>query len=120
MLSWRTVGNWRKGGNERFGGGTKGLTRKELIGTGRGSRRDGAAGAGDGGSSGRSPPPRDKRNVAGMNIILFISDQERAIQHFPKTGCARTFLGCGGCGVTGSASNAPSPVPACAHPPGRR
>ncbi len=29
--------------------------------------------------------PLDKgRNVAGMNIILFLSDQERAIQHFPK------------------------------------
>ena len=28
--------------------------------------------------------PRDRRSAAGMNMILFISDQERAIQHFPR------------------------------------
>jgi hypothetical protein len=25
-----------------------------------------------------------KRNVTGMNVLLFITDQERAIMHFPK------------------------------------
>lgn len=65
--------------SERAGG----LTRKELLGTGasaaaaallaQGAGVERALGAGKGGN----------RDVAGMNIILFLTDQERAIQHFP-------------------------------------
>lgn len=60
-----------------------GLTRKELLGSGataaaaallaQGAGVERALGAGKG-----------KRDVAGMNIVLFLTDQERAIQHFPK------------------------------------
>jgi choline-sulfatase len=60
-----------------------GLTRKELLGSGataaaaallaQGAGVERALGAGKG-----------KRGVAGMNIVLFLTDQERAIQHFPK------------------------------------
>jgi choline-sulfatase len=61
----------------------EGLTRKELLGSGataaatallaQGAGVERALGAGKG-----------KRDVAGMNIVLFLTDQERAIQHFPK------------------------------------
>jgi choline-sulfatase len=60
-----------------------GLTRKQLLGTGasaaaaallaQGAGVERALGAGKGG----------KRDVAGMNIVLILTDQERAIQHFP-------------------------------------
>jgi choline-sulfatase len=60
-----------------------GLTRKQLLGTGasaaaaallaQGAGVEQALGAGKGG----------RRNVAGMNIVLILTDQERAIQHFP-------------------------------------
>ncbi len=61
----------------------EGLTRKELLGAGAaatataflsGSGVERALAAKGGGSGG----------VAGKNVILFITDQERAIQHFPK------------------------------------
>jgi arylsulfatase A-like enzyme len=59
-----------------------GLTRKQLIGTGAGAAAaallaqtgvDRALGAAKG----------KGKAVAGMNVILFLTDQERAIQHFP-------------------------------------
>jgi arylsulfatase A-like enzyme len=63
--------------------GRDGLTRKQLLGTGasaaaaallaQGAGVERALGAGKGG----------KRDVAGMNIVLILTDQERAIQHFP-------------------------------------
>ena len=59
-----------------------GLTRKQLLGTGAGAAAaallsrnlgiDAALGAGKGGEG-----------LDGKNVILFITDQERAIQHFP-------------------------------------
>jgi len=63
--------------------GAKGLTRKELIGSGAAAAATALLAQGTGVERALAAP-RDKRNVAGMNIILFISDQERAIQHFPK------------------------------------
>lgn len=61
----------------------EGLTRKQLLGTGAGAAAaallaqgagvERALGAGKGGG----------RDVAGMNIVLILTDQERAIQHFP-------------------------------------
>ncbi len=60
-----------------------GLTRKQLLGSGataaaaallaQGTGIERALGAGKGG----------RRDVAGMNIVLILTDQERAIQHFP-------------------------------------
>lgn len=67
----------RRDGEQRDG-----LTRKQLLGTGasaaaaallaQGVGVEGALGAGKG-----------RRDVAGMNIVLILTDQERAIQHFP-------------------------------------
>ncbi len=63
-------------------GTDKGLTRKELLGSGAGAAAaallsqtgiERALGAGAGGG----------KSVKGMNVILFLTDQERAIQHFP-------------------------------------
>ncbi|HKT83109.1 MAG TPA: sulfatase-like hydrolase/transferase [Solirubrobacterales bacterium] len=59
-----------------------GFTRKQVLGAGasaaaallaQGAGVERALGAGKGG----------RRNVAGMNIVLILTDQERAIQHFP-------------------------------------
>ncbi len=61
----------------------KGLTRKELIGSGAAAAAAALLPQATGVERALAAP-RDKRNVAGMNIVLFISDQERAIQHFPK------------------------------------
>jgi choline-sulfatase len=61
----------------------EGLTRKQLLGTGasaaaaallaQGAGVERALGTGKGGG----------RDVAGMNVVLILTDQERAIQHFP-------------------------------------
>ncbi len=69
--------------DEHGAGRQDGLTRKQLLGTGasaaaaallaQGAGVERALGAGKGGKS----------NVAGMNIVLILTDQERAIQHFP-------------------------------------
>jgi arylsulfatase A-like enzyme len=60
-----------------------GLTRKQLIGAGAGA----AAGAllTQGAVDRALAAAKGKRkDVAGMNIILFLTDQERALQHFPQ------------------------------------
>jgi choline-sulfatase len=36
---------------------------------------------------------KTKRNVAGMNVVLFITDQQRAIMHFPKNWAAQNLPG---------------------------
>ena len=67
------------------GSESNGLTRKELIGSGAAAAATALLSQGAGTGVERAlAAPRDKRNVGGMNIVLFISDQERAIQHFPK------------------------------------
>ena len=33
------------------------------------------------------------RTVAGMNVLLFITDQERALQHFPKNWARKNLPG---------------------------
>jgi arylsulfatase A-like enzyme len=63
---------------------TKGLTRKQLLGTGAGAAA--AAMLGSGGidrALGATAAASSKRSVKGMNVVLFLTDQERAIQHFP-------------------------------------
>src|ERR1700749_4301105 len=62
------------------------LSRRELL-------QRGAAVAGPALMLGRVPEAlsQPRNGVAGMNIIVFITDQERAIQHFPRD-WARTHL----------------------------
>ncbi|MGE0067037.1 MAG: sulfatase-like hydrolase/transferase [Solirubrobacterales bacterium] len=59
-----------------------GLTRKELLGTGA-TAAAAALIAQSGVDRAVAAAKGGKRNVAGMNVILFLTDQERAIQHFP-------------------------------------
>jgi arylsulfatase A-like enzyme len=59
-----------------------GITRKQLIGSGAGAAA--AAILSQGGVEQALAAAQGKRpEVAGMNVILFLTDQERAIQHFP-------------------------------------
>jgi choline-sulfatase len=62
-----------------------GLTRKELLGSGASAAAAAllAQGAGGGVERALAAPRGGARDVAGMNVILFLTDQERAIQHFP-------------------------------------
>ena len=59
----------------------EGLTRKQLLGAGAGV----AAGAllGQGAVERALGAGKGGQGAAGMNVILFLTDQERAIQHFP-------------------------------------
>jgi arylsulfatase A-like enzyme len=71
----------------------QGLTRKELLGSGAGvvtaallagSGVERAVAASKGGG---------RKNVAGMNVILILTDQERAIQHFPQNWLRKNLPG---------------------------
>ena len=64
------------------------LSRRELL-------RRGAAIAGPALALGRVPNARGQppKGVAGMNIVVFITDQERAIQHFPRDWARRHLPG---------------------------
>jgi choline-sulfatase len=64
------------------------LSRRELL-------QRGAAIAGPALALGRVPDAlgRPRKGVAGMNIIVFITDQERAIQHFPRHWARRHLPG---------------------------
>jgi choline-sulfatase len=59
-----------------------GLTRKQLLGTGAGAAAAAllspGLGVGNAFAAGKGP-----EGVGGKNVILFLTDQERAIQHFP-------------------------------------
>jgi len=72
--------------------GGDGLTRKELIGSGAAAAAAAMLpwGAGVEQATAAAKPGR---NVKGMNMILFISDQERAIQHFPRNWLRRNLPG---------------------------
>ncbi len=62
-----------------------GLTRKQLLGSGATAAAAALLAQGGGGverALGASRPGR--RDIGGMNVLLFITDQERAIQHFPE------------------------------------
>jgi choline-sulfatase len=61
----------------------RGLTRKELIGTGAGAAAAALLAQGSGVERALAATKGTRRDVAGMNILLFITDQERGIQHFP-------------------------------------
>jgi arylsulfatase A-like enzyme len=59
-----------------------GLTRKQLLGTGA-SAAAAALLAQGGVERALAAKKGSRRDVAGMNIVLILTDQERAIQHFP-------------------------------------
>jgi arylsulfatase A-like enzyme len=59
-----------------------GLTRKQLLGSGASAAAAALLAQGAGVESVLAAA-KGKRDVAGMNIVLFLTDQERAIQHFP-------------------------------------
>jgi choline-sulfatase len=78
------------------GNGKEGLTRKELIGSGAAAAAAALVAGGAGSGAARAlaaPGAAASRSVAGMNIVLFISDQERAIQHFPPNWLQRNLPG---------------------------
>jgi choline-sulfatase len=60
-----------------------GLTRKELIGSGAGIAAAAILAQRSGVERVLAAAKGKRRDVAGMNIVLFLTDQERAIQHFP-------------------------------------
>ncbi|HEX6688484.1 MAG TPA: sulfatase-like hydrolase/transferase [Solirubrobacterales bacterium] len=60
-----------------------GLTRKELIGSGATAAAAALLAQGAGVERALGAAAGKRGGVAGMNIVLFLTDQERAIQHFP-------------------------------------
>ena len=60
-----------------------GLTRKQLLGTGASAAAAALLAQGAGVERALGAKKGDRRDVAGMNIVLILTDQERAIQHFP-------------------------------------
>ncbi len=60
-----------------------GLTRKQLLGTGATAASALLLSQGAGIEQALAAAKGKRHDVAGMNIILFLTDQERAIQHFP-------------------------------------
>lgn len=63
-----------------------GLTRKELLGTGASAAAAAllAQGGGAGVERALAAAKGGSRDLGKMNVLLFITDQERAIQHFPQ------------------------------------
>ncbi|HWC07995.1 MAG TPA: sulfatase-like hydrolase/transferase [Solirubrobacterales bacterium] len=61
----------------------KGLTRKQLLGSGAGAAAA-ALLAGSGVDRAVAATKGGRKDVAGMNVILILTDQERSIQHFPQ------------------------------------
>jgi choline-sulfatase len=59
-----------------------GLTRKQLLGTGAGAAAAALLSPGLGVGSAFAAP-KSSEGLNGKNVILFLTDQERAIQHFP-------------------------------------
>jgi arylsulfatase A-like enzyme len=60
-----------------------GLTRKQLLGTGASAAAAAVLSRGGLGLDSALAAGKGRDGVAGKNVILFITDQERAIQHFP-------------------------------------
>jgi choline-sulfatase len=60
-----------------------GLTRKQVLGAGAGAAAAALLAQGAGVERALGAGKGGRRNVAGMNIVLILTDQERAIQHFP-------------------------------------
>ena len=69
-----------------------GLTRKELIGTGAGAAAA-ALLAGSGVERALGASKGGRGDLGGMNVILFLTDQERSIQHFPPNWLRKNLPG---------------------------
>ncbi len=62
-----------------------------------------------------------RREIAGMNVIVFITDQQRAIQHFPPGWAKRNMPGLTRLQQHGlTFDRTRSPTPACARRRARR
>jgi len=70
-----------------------GLTRKQLLGAGAGAAAAALLAQGGGVERALGASAGRRRNVAGMNVILFLTDQERAVQHFPRHWLRRNMPG---------------------------
>lgn len=70
----------------------QGLTRKQLLGSGAGAAAA-ALLAGSGVDQALAAGKGGRKNVAGMNVILILTDQERAIQHFPPSWLRKNLPG---------------------------
>ena len=82
-----------------------GLTRKQLLGTGAGAAAAALLAQGAGVERALAAAKGGRKDVAGMNIILILTDQERAIQHFPKNWLRQNLPRCGN--AARLSSNAP-------------
>jgi choline-sulfatase len=60
-----------------------GLTRKQLLGSGATAASALLLAQGAGVEQALAAAKGKRRDVAGMNVVLFLTDQERGIQHFP-------------------------------------
>lgn len=75
------------------GEGRDGLTRKQLLGTGATAASALLLSQGAGIERALAAAKGQRKDVAGMNIVLFITDQERAIQHFPPNWLRQSLPG---------------------------
>jgi len=74
----------------------RGITRGDLLKTAAGAGvavLGGRAGAAGARSRPRSRAAPAGRSVAGMNVVLFLTDQQRAVQHFPPGWTKRNMPG---------------------------
>jgi arylsulfatase A-like enzyme len=70
-----------------------GLTRKEMLESGATAAAAALLAQGAGVERALGATKGKRRDVAGMNVILFITDQERAIQHFPPSWLRKNLPG---------------------------
>jgi arylsulfatase A-like enzyme len=70
-----------------------GLTRKQLLGSGASAAAAALLAKGVGVESALGAAAGKRRDLGGMNVVLFLTDQERAIQHFPKNWLRRNMPG---------------------------
>jgi choline-sulfatase len=78
---------------ERLNGPGRGVSRRRFLqrsAATAGSLWLGGLAAGPMRAFGASKPPA---NIAGMNVVMFLTDQERAIQHFPLGWAERNLPG---------------------------
>jgi choline-sulfatase len=77
----------------RSGEGKGGLTRKELLESGATAASALLLAQGAGVERALAASKGKRSDVAGMNIVLFLTDQERAIQHFPPNWLRKNLPG---------------------------
>src|SRR5664279_4884383 len=70
-----------------------GLTRKQLLGSGATAASALLLSQGAGVERALAAAKGKRNDIAGMNIVLFLTDQERAIQHFPPNWLRKNLPG---------------------------